>query len=226
MSVVTELEIRDLVRALIAPQPRPSGSMVVDEFVLGERGRIDLACITDHFAGYELKSDLDSLGRLPRQMDVYGEVFDYCTLVVTQRHLARARELLQPSWGLALVKHDKNEHLQYRQIRRARVNRTVQKQALAELLWRDETLRVLDLLGAADGFRSKPKGVLWARLCEVTELADLRQFVTQAITARQGWRDVRAPHEDAGRSRLAGASSGFLDRRRPKRHLQSARLPG
>ncbi|QDZ14020.1 sce7726 family protein [Humibacter ginsenosidimutans] len=212
MVPVTEEEIRHVVRSAVAPHPLPVGNLFVEEFVVSERGRIDLALIGDRLSGFELKSDLDTLHRLPRQMATYGEVFDFCTLVVTQRHLPKARELLLPGWGLAVVKYG-TEGLSYRQLRRPRPMKTVRKQALAQLLWRDEALHALDALDAAAGVRSKPRDVLWQRLCDVTELDQLRAIVTNALTARQGWRDVQAPHARVERSQPAGGSSRFLARR-------------
>ncbi len=213
MAPVTELEIRSAVHDAVV-RGGPRHGLVIDEFVVGERGRIDIAVIGDHLAGYELKSDLDTLSRLPRQMDVFGDVFHFCTLVVTSRHLPRARQILRRGWGLAVVDRGVDDTLQYRQIRQAKAIKTVRKLSLVELLWRDETLRALDALGLADGYRTKAKHILWERLATSVELDDLRNIVTAALTARQGWRDVRAPHERVAISPPAGESSRFLARRR------------
>lgn len=226
MVPVTESEMRGFVRSIVAPSPLPLGSMIVEEFVVGEGGRIDLAWIGDHLAGFELKSDLDSLARLPRQMDVYGEVFDFCTLVVTRRHLARARQILRPRWGLALVARETPEVLRYRQVRRARSMKSVSQRALTNLLWRDELVRALDELGAASGVRSKSRDLLCDRLAYVTDIDQLRRIVSGAITARQGWRDVRVPRARDGRFPPASVSSGFLARRLQSQRRVSAGLPG
>ncbi|WP_363316272.1 sce7726 family protein [uncultured Leifsonia sp.] len=224
MNPVTEREIRSLVRSIVAPEPRPLGTKLVEEFVIGDAGRIDIALIGDHLAGFELKSDFDSLARLPRQMEVYGGVFDFCTLVVTDRHLARARAILRPGWGLAVVRRNKDvpDSLEYKQFRTPRPIRTVHKEALVSLLWRDELVRALDRLHAADGFRSKQRDVLEKRLCSVSDLAQLKSIVTDFLTARQGWRDVQAQHVYDEKSRRAGVSSGFLARRLQSQRQQFA----
>lgn len=211
MAPVTEGDLRCVVKSTVVEVD--ASSLVVDEFVVSERGRIDIALIGDHFQGYELKSDLDTLTRLPRQMEVYGQVFDFCTLVVTPRHLARARQVLKPGWGLALVTRDRDDSLSYRQVRRARKNKTVMKQSLAALLWRDEVLRSLDALDAAAGLRSRSRDELCDALAAICEIDQLRRIVIDQITARQGWRDVQAPHAHAVRSPHADVSSGFLARR-------------
>jgi hypothetical protein len=127
--------------------------------------------------------------------------------------MRRAREVLLPGWGLAVVKRTAEDGLSYLPIRRARPIRTGSKEAIAQLLWRDEALRALDSLGAANGVRSKPRHVLWERLCEVTELNELRTIVTTAITARQGWRDVQEPRVDDAKRPPSNGSSRFLARR-------------
>ncbi|MBN9190391.1 MAG: sce7726 family protein, partial [Microbacterium sp.] len=203
MAPVTELEIRSAVHEAVVRGGDGDG-LVIDEFVVGERGRIDIAVIGDHLVGYELKSDLDTLSRLPRQMDVFGDVFHYCTLVVTPRHLAKARQILRRGWGLAVVDRTTDDTLAYRQLRQPREIMTVRKLALVELLWRDETLRALDTLGLADGYRTKAKHILWERLATAVELDQLRKIVTAALMTRQGWRDVRAPHGRDARSQPAG----------------------
>lgn len=212
MLPVTELEIRETVRREVSSR-RPLKSLVIDEFVIGELGRIDIAAIGDELVGYELKSDLDNLTRLPRQMDAFSKVFDYCTLVVTTRHLAKARKVLKRSWGLAVVERSDSEGLSYRQVRKATPSRGQSSVVLAELLWRNELLRALDALSASRGYRSATRPELAQRLASVTEREQLREIVSSAITARQGWRDAKVRDEGVVKSQHANVSSRFLARR-------------
>lgn len=212
MPPVTELEIRSAVHASVERDGRQD-RLIVDEFVIGERGRIDIAVISDSLVGYELKSDLDTLARLPRQMDVFGEVFDFCTLVVTSKHLTKARKILKRGWGLAVVDRTTENTLVYKQLRRARQRNTPDKVALARLLWRDEIVHALDALGEAHGFRSRTRDELSERLAQLTEQNQLRTIVTSALTARRGWRVEKEPDAGAVTSPLGGVSSRFLARR-------------
>lgn len=223
--MVTDPDLRQAVKSVLA-ESSAGVPLVLDEFMVGEVGRIDLLHVSDGLAGYELKGDLDSLYRLPRQIDIYSGVFSMCTLVVTPKHLSRARDLLKPGWGLAVVRKDEHDRLEYQQVRRARELRSVNARALVTLLWRDEMLRALDLLGAADGIRSKPREWLEERLIARTDVAQLNQIVVGAITARQGWRDVREPRANDARFQRASVSSGFLARRLGSQRQRSAGLPG
>ena len=213
MGPVTESELREFVIRTLTPTSMAGPEKVVEEFVVGDQGRIDIAVISDRLTGFELKSDLDTLTRLPRQMHVYSQVFDFCTLVVTQRHLEPARQMLDPAWGLAVVRRNSDMELTYRPVRKARPAKSIDKFSLASLLWRDETLRALDALSLASGLRSQARDVLWARLAEVTTHAELRAIVTQALTARQGWRDVTALRAGVETYQSSGVSSRFLARR-------------
>lgn len=212
MLPVTELEIRETVRQEILSR-LPLKSLIVDEFVIGEFGRIDIAAISDGLFGYELKSDLDSLARLPRQMEAFGKVFDFCTLVVTPRHLGKARHVLKRSWGLAIVERSEDGILSYRQIRKAKPARGQDKIVLAELLWREELLRLLDSMGASRGLRKATRPELAERLATLASRDELRRVVSTTLMERQGWRDEKALDEGDVKWQRANASSDFLARR-------------
>jgi hypothetical protein len=50
--------------------------------------------------GYEIKSDRDTLARLPNQIAAYELCFDTMTMVVGKRHLAKCRATLPEWWGI------------------------------------------------------------------------------------------------------------------------------
>ncbi|MEW5012260.1 sce7726 family protein [Clavibacter michiganensis subsp. michiganensis] len=210
---MTERELRTFVKEVVASASSNQPPRIVEEFFVGESGRIDLALIGKTLVGYELKSDLDTLNRLPRQMQAYGEVFEYCTLVVTERHLQRARQELRPGWGLAVVSQTLDGTYGYQQIRKARFLKTGSKEAVAGLLWRDEALTLLEQLGQSKGIRSKPRQILQSRLSEVCDLPQLRSLVAETLTARQGWQDGQERRASVERFLPEGGSSRFLARR-------------
>jgi len=68
-----------------------SKSVVANEYAVGRTSvRADLAILQDEFIGVEIKSQYDSLRRLPRQLSVYRQFFDRTILVVAERHLSAA----------------------------------------------------------------------------------------------------------------------------------------
>ncbi len=69
-----------------------SNTLVLDE--LGLRHgicRVDIAVVNSYLHGYEIKSDADTLERLPSQISVYSAVLDRVTLVVGKTHISQSR---------------------------------------------------------------------------------------------------------------------------------------
>src|ERR1035441_10347577 len=101
-----DLEIRSILRNDL--QRKYGGNPdteVIDELTIGGgRNRIDLALVNGVLHGFELKSDFDSLCRLPEQVQAYGMVCDRVTLVVGERHAEHAVQLVPDWWGVLLVR--------------------------------------------------------------------------------------------------------------------------
>lgn len=92
-------EIRDALLAIL----RESHAGDDDVALLEELGlcrgevRVDVTLVNGTLHGYEIKSDRDSLRRLVRQVALYSAVLDRATLVVGERHLLDAANVV-PSW--------------------------------------------------------------------------------------------------------------------------------
>lgn len=62
--------------------------IVANEYCLGETAvRVDLAVLSKDFIGIEVKSERDSLRRLPHQISAYGQYFDRIVLAVAPAHV-------------------------------------------------------------------------------------------------------------------------------------------
>lgn len=69
-------------------------TVLTSEYRLQNTGvRSDLAILTNHFTGVEVKSGKDTLKRLKQQMLVYREYFDRVVLVVAPKHLSSLSDL-------------------------------------------------------------------------------------------------------------------------------------
>jgi len=163
---------------------------LVDEFDLCGEVRVDVAVINGHLAGYELKSERDTLRRLPTQVEIYSRVLDWATLVVAERHLDHARPLLPEWWGV-MVATGAPDGVALVLDKEPAENPSVSPQHLVRLLWRDEVLNALEHRGLDHGVRSKPRGAMWARLAETVPLAELRMIVRDCLKRREGWRSAR-----------------------------------
>jgi hypothetical protein len=163
-------------------------SLIVSEFDLCQgRVRADVVVVNGHLHGYEIKSAVDSLGRLPIQVEAYNKVLDYLTIVTCPNHLAGVRAQVPRWWGI-LVVQSRNGVLHWREVRTARLNACVERYALAQLLWRQEALALLTEFGVDRGVKSSPRRVLWQALARQLDRQLLNQCVRDRIKLRQGWR--------------------------------------
>ncbi len=160
-------------------------TLIVNELGLRQGAvRVDLAVVNGVLHGYEIKSLADTLRRLPEQVRVYGQVLDFATIVLAQEHRRDATALLPRWWGVVVARPEGDE-ISLREIRRARRNPAVEKRALAELLWHQETLHILRERGAAAGLGRKPRAEAWNRLCEVCSLDEIGRAVRESIKDRR-----------------------------------------
>ncbi|NTX07033.1 sce7726 family protein [Myxococcus sp. CA040A] len=180
---------RALQRDVLSIHAGEVGTLVLNELGL-EHGlvRVDVAVINGAIHGYELKSDKDTLDRLPAQVRAYSAALDMATLVAGERHLKAARKMVPRWWGLCTAIMEDGGTVRIEARREAKQNPKPTPLAIANLLWREEALDVLERLGHATGIRSKPRKVLYAKLVEVLSLDELRDVVRVRLKSRTAWR--------------------------------------
>lgn len=163
---------------------RARGSVLLEELGLC-RGfaRVDLAVVNGQLHGYEIKSDRDSLRRLPAQVEAFSKIFDRLTLVVGERHYADATKRVPKWWGILRVSGDATRP-RFNLVRRPKDNPSRDPRALVELLWASDALALLETRGAAHGVRGKPRHCLWERIVRELELAEIASAVRRQLKAR------------------------------------------
>lgn len=158
---------------------------------MGNR-RIDLAVLNGHLAGWEIKSDKDTLKRLPEQAAAFLKVMDYLTIVTTAKYLDRCAAILPANWGLQeAISGPCGIRIVSR--RAPKINRQTDPFSIAQLLWRDEAMEELKLRGQARGLSSKPRYTIWQRLSEVVPKRELRSIVLSRLKRRQDWSGGQLP---------------------------------
>jgi hypothetical protein len=165
-------------------------TLVLDEVGLRHgTARIDLLVVNDRLHGYEIKSDRDSLKRLPDQIRVYSSVMDRMTLVVGYRHAYDALRMVPEWWGVRLAEKKKRSGaIVLSDARSPCDNPGVDLNSVVALLWRDEALNILEEMEAAKGVRSKTRTDIYRRLVEVSKPEYLRAKIRQQLKSREGWR--------------------------------------
>ena len=141
--------------------------------------RTDVALIGTNLEAYEIKSDSDSLTRLPAQVKAYGKVMDRATLVTTPLHLNKATALIPHWWGIILAETAGLTH-----IRPSEPNKGQSPYSLAQLLWRAEALQDLRDRNCHKPLAKADRHYIWLRLAQVTTLDELRTTVSRHMRAR------------------------------------------
>ncbi|BAQ09964.1 NADH dehydrogenase, FAD-containing subunit [Bacillus sp. OxB-1] len=160
---------------------------IVNEMgILHGQSRVDVAVINGILHGYEIKSESDTLVRLPSQINDYSSVFDRMTIVVQRNYLEAVRTLIPKWWGIMLVTK-RCDRINIREVRKGRVNPNTDPLALSHLLWRDEALEILKERGLQRGYLSKPRKVIYERLTQCLEIDELRRCISIQLRSREHW---------------------------------------
>jgi hypothetical protein len=179
--MATEAIVRDALRkrALVAIT---GARDTVDEFwVPRSHERADLAVIGQFMDGFEIKTERDTLRRLPRQVEAYGRLFDRCSVVVAEKHRDEAATMVPAWWGITTV--HVNGAVSFAEIRPPQRNRAIDPEILVRLLWKEEAITALMKLGAPPG-EGASRGVLWRALLEAASVSQLRSAVRRALLSR------------------------------------------
>jgi hypothetical protein len=178
--------LREELRKLYA---RDKKLRIIEELGISHgTARIDIAVVNGIMHGYEIKSDQDTLQRLPEQMNIFNAVFDKVTLVVGKSHLYNAINMIPDWWGIIVAKADPNGSIIFNVIREGENNKDQNGVFIARLLWREEALRILEEAGEARGLYSKPRASIYEKLSTVLDRETLSAKVREAIFFRPEWR--------------------------------------
>jgi hypothetical protein len=183
--VTRDVDIRKVLLAnLEAKYNDKAHDLIVEEFGC-KTARADVAVINGVLHAYEIKSDSDSLDRLPSQMGAYQGVFEYVTLVCGRRLLERARAEIPKWWGLQKAEF-RDGLVAIREVRAAKPNPSQNPLAVAKMLWKTEALVVLRRFGHKGITSKQTADEVWAAVAAYVPIADLTNEVRQAIKARGG----------------------------------------
>ncbi|TYC51102.1 hypothetical protein ESZ50_00780 [Weissella muntiaci] len=135
--LVDDTKIRVALRKTFASY---QDTRILEEFLLmTDPVRVDMVLVNKRTVGIEIKSDFDSLKRLPHQIKGYDKIFDLNYLVVGNKLLSSAMKLLPSHWGVILAQADKNGRTILKHVRFAKNNPNID---LASLLF---TMPVINL---------------------------------------------------------------------------------
>ncbi len=187
---MNDLDIRKALKSeLLDKYGNKPETIILEELGLKHgKARIDLVVINNQMHGYEIKSDRDTLNRLPEQIQIYSRIMDRVTLIVGYRHAYNALKMIPEWWGVRLAERNpKSGTVVLSDARTPGNNPHIDLIAVVSLLWRNEALDILEKIGQAKGVRSKAKTDMYHRLIEVARPEFLRASVRQRLKSRRDW---------------------------------------
>ncbi|WP_375090929.1 sce7726 family protein [Peribacillus sp. RS7] len=189
MGKLKDIDIREaLISELLSRYFDDQDTKIVNEMgVLHGQSRVDVAVINGILHGYEIKSESDTLIRLPSQIQDYSQVFDRMTIVVQRNYLDQVRSIIPKWWGIILVTRYAGD-IKLREVRKGRINNSVNPYSLSHLLWRNEALEILKEKGLQKGYLSKPRHDLYKKICSSITLEEIKIIVNQRLKLRENWK--------------------------------------
>lgn len=170
-----------------------SDTRIVEEMgLLRGAVRIDVAAINGSLHGYEIKSERDTLARLEAQCAVYNLAFDFATIVLSPVHLDKATAAVPSWWGIWVARSTPSGII-LRRHRKERRNPKIDPLTLAQLLWKDELVEVLEQQNLATGFAGKPRNAICARLVRNIDVEQIATLVRQKLKTRVNWLAAAEP---------------------------------
>ena len=188
---LNDSSIRSFLIKRIRQRNHHGDAVLIEELdlCLGE-ARIDLVLVNGKNVGIEIKSDLDSLDRLPKQIDIYNKVFDQIEIVSGKKHLEQVLNTVPDWWGISIVAKNLRGILEYRKFRNCKSNLLKDPFSAAQLLWKEEVLELLKKVQPALPNKNKTRDVLWATLVKTCPKTDLFRYVNSCLKKRTSWRFV------------------------------------
>ncbi|HKO81263.1 MAG TPA: sce7726 family protein [Chitinophagaceae bacterium] len=183
-----DIEIRQLLRSTqLSKYFADSESKVVEELKLPvAQARIDIAVINGHLHGFEIKSAVDTLQRLPGQITAYTKIFDYLSIVTEGKYYQKILDST-PDWISVYTCTEKAGKCKIVQVRSGSKNKNKEGFFIAKLLWREELIEVLTEQKIS--FKQKERNWL---LCEALAnnmtVPELSKIVRTKLKQRIDWK--------------------------------------
>ena len=206
-----DIDIRNFLNSVILKKYRNDpDTKIINEFDIC-RGdtRIDVAVINGSINGYEIKSDSDTLQRLPRQIELYSKVFNEVTIISGKVYIDKIMNLVPEWWGVMEVVSGKHGIKDFIEIRKAKNNKFVDTYSVSQLLWKNEALELLTEYNLSKGLSNKTVKILWEKISNNIPIEKIQKFVRIKIKSRSIWRVDKQQTQCAGLSRSAPKSLDF-----------------
>lgn len=182
-------DIRAALSRRVARQQRGREFLFAPEIEIwgGWPGRIDQVLITRRqIQGFEIKSDVDSLRRLPVQVHAYSPVLERAHLVTTTRHLDGARDVVPSWWGILLATRAKDGSVRIVPVRPARANPALDVFQVTTFVGREQIVKYLQAQGVR-GLSRRDVYSLRGLLVDGNTRGQVLAFARRVMMERADW---------------------------------------
>ena len=187
-------DIRSILNYKLEKRYRDADTIIINELgLLQGLCRIDVAVINNIIHGYEIKSEADTLDRLPFQAEYYNQVMDKITLICSECHFDNALKIIPDWWGVKLVTRNKKNNIKIYTYRKEYQNRNIEPISLIKLLWKNEVADLLLSKGHSGSIAYKNKDTLYNMCINEYSLRELKNIVRLKLKNRTNWRDLQQP---------------------------------
>jgi hypothetical protein len=163
-------------------------------FVLDELGlkhgesRADIAVLNGKLVGYEIKTERDTLSRLTSQVISYSEVFDRVYIISGKKHLDKINFLIPDWWGIYEIHQEDESSFSFFRIRDGEKNPTKNLYGIAQLLWKNEAMDLLNTMFDCNVREKSTRDQLYNILISKCDCEELSRLVIKCLKERLGWR--------------------------------------
>jgi len=201
---MNDVEIRqNFHRKILWRQHAHKDTLVIDELGLNHgKCRADIAVVNGYLAGYEIKSNKDSLRRLEEQVKSYNAVFDKISIIAGDRYIGSIQNYIPIWWGIIISVRGQRGAVNFVTTRKAKTNKNINPLAMARLLWRNEAAEILMQKQMPPKILRQPRTILYEYLVDMLNTRELRKIVRKYLKNRKNWRCPASPSRYDGLCQL------------------------
>jgi hypothetical protein len=132
------------------------------------------------------------LERLPVQVEWYSKTLDRVCVIVAPKFVSKIEQHIPDWWGIRCAVFAESSVV-IETLREETDNSTHDPYCVAQFLWLEEAIEVLESYGLSDGLKGKPRRIVWQKLANELPLERLREEVRSRLKARENWRFDQQP---------------------------------
>lgn len=149
--------------------------------------RADVAVLDNYWYSFEIKSKIDSLQKLAKQLKYYNYNFDYNIVVTTEKHLPKTNSIIKdfPFWGIYIITNDKDE-IQINIEREASLNsEKLNLEEILSLLWKEELIQIINNFSGEEKFKSLTNVQLRSKLITILSITEAKSHIKEFLKKRE-----------------------------------------